>query len=101
MTNYEQQLRSHYGRADLGTTILDGLRAAGKNPDRLSLDDLAPVDQFHIGGRSTTLDLMRQAGLPIHGSPKPICPNGMGLLKQALIWVCLEIRRCLPWAIVQ
>ena len=45
--------------------------------------------------------LVRQAGLPIHGSPKLICPKGMGLLKLALIWVWLGIRRCLPWAIVR
>ena len=53
----------HYDRDDLGEAILAGLRAAGKDPDGLTPGDLAPVDQFHIGGRDATLDLTRLAGL--------------------------------------
>ena len=39
------------------------MRAAGKDPDRLAPEDLAPVDQFHIGGRDATLELAKLAGL--------------------------------------
>jgi SAM-dependent methyltransferase len=53
----------HYGRTGLGEAILDGVRAAGKDPDRLAPEDLAAVDQFHIGGRDTTLELAKLAGL--------------------------------------
>jgi SAM-dependent methyltransferase len=53
----------HYGRPGLGESILDGVRAAGKDPDRLAPEDLAAVDQFHIGGRDATLDLAKLAGL--------------------------------------
>jgi ubiquinone/menaquinone biosynthesis C-methylase UbiE len=56
-------LDSHYGRADLGDAIVAGLRASGKDPDRLAVEDLAPIDQFHIMGREATLDLARRAGL--------------------------------------
>ncbi|MBL8446000.1 MAG: methyltransferase domain-containing protein, partial [Zoogloeaceae bacterium] len=36
---------------------------AGKDVDRLTPEDLAPVDQFHIRGRMATLELARAAGL--------------------------------------
>ncbi|GMV58193.1 MAG: hypothetical protein AMXMBFR72_13040 [Betaproteobacteria bacterium] len=53
----------HYGRADLATTILQALQAAGKDPDRLAPEDLAPVDQFHSRGIVATLELAERAGL--------------------------------------
>lgn len=54
---------AHYGRADLATAVLDGLRAAGKDLNALTPDDLAPVDQLHVRGKEATLDLARLAGL--------------------------------------
>ena len=54
---------AHYGRCDVGAAILEALRAARKNPDALRVEDLTPVDQFHIRGREATLDLARRAGL--------------------------------------
>ena len=56
-------VNAHYGHQELGQLILDGLRAAGKDPDRLSPDDLAPVDQFHTRGKDGTWELVRLAGL--------------------------------------
>jgi ubiquinone/menaquinone biosynthesis C-methylase UbiE len=53
----------HYGRADLLEAIIAGLRDAGVDHDALPPDDLAGVDQFHIGGKAATLDLARRAGL--------------------------------------
>ena len=63
MKNDDQVINQHYGRGDLGATILTALEAAGKNPERLSPDDLAPVDQFHFRGKEATLELVRLAGL--------------------------------------
>ena len=53
----------HYGRVDLAATILEALRAAGRDPDALTVEDLAPVDQFHIRGREATLELAHRAGI--------------------------------------
>jgi len=53
----------HYGRPTLQRSIIDGLRAAGKDPDSLTHDDLAPVDHFHTRGKDATLELARLAGL--------------------------------------
>lgn len=50
----ETAVSRHYGRGDVKTRILDALKAAGADPDRLKLEDLAPVDEFHIGGRAAT-----------------------------------------------
>ncbi len=58
-----QLVSQHYTRGDLGAAILDALRAAGKDPEHLTTDDLAPVDQFHIGAKDATLELLRRAGL--------------------------------------
>ena len=50
----ERAVAEHYGDADLWTRIQAGLEAAGIALDRLHPDDLAPVDEFHIGGRKAT-----------------------------------------------
>jgi ubiquinone/menaquinone biosynthesis C-methylase UbiE len=59
----DRSVSDHYGRSDLGRAVLAALRAAGKNPDALTVEDLAPVDQLHVRGKETTLGLARLAGL--------------------------------------
>ena len=54
---------AYWGRDGIERTILDALAAAGKNTDTLTVDDLAPADQFHSGGKSATLRLARLAEL--------------------------------------
>lgn len=54
---------AHYGRAGLGDAILAALRGAGKDVDHLTIDDLAPLDQFHTRGKEATLELARLAGV--------------------------------------
>jgi ubiquinone/menaquinone biosynthesis C-methylase UbiE len=61
--HYSQSVSAHYTSGNLGARILAGLRAAGKDPDALALDDLTPVDQFHLGGKPATLELIQRAGL--------------------------------------
>ena len=50
----ETHVAEHYTQGTLEQRILTALREAGKDPDRLDPDDLAPVDEFHHGGRSAT-----------------------------------------------
>ncbi|HXV84137.1 MAG TPA: class I SAM-dependent methyltransferase [Candidatus Binatia bacterium] len=54
--DFEQFVAQHYMHGSLESTILEGLSASGKDIDRLMLVDLAPVDEFHIGGRQATID---------------------------------------------
>jgi SAM-dependent methyltransferase len=56
-------MHAHYGREGLGASLLEALEKAGKNPDALTVEDLAQVDEFHLGGRKRTLELGRLAGL--------------------------------------
>ncbi len=63
MPDETQRVAAHYARADLGEAILAALRAAGKDPDELSPDDLAPLDQFHVRGLEATEQLAELAAL--------------------------------------
>ena len=56
----EDEVSRHYTRGSLETTILHAFEAIGRSADALSADDLAPVDEFHIGGHQATLDLTAQ-----------------------------------------
>jgi SAM-dependent methyltransferase len=59
----DQQVAAHYARADLEAAVIDALQAAGKKLDRLTLDDLAPIDEFHVRGREATLELGERLAL--------------------------------------
>lgn len=55
MTNdLERKVADHYGASDLMARLLAALRAGGADPDHLTIKDLAPVDEFHVGGRAAT-----------------------------------------------
>ena len=63
MIGYERPINEHYGRGDLTAKILEALRTAGKDPEALTKEDLAPIDQLHARGREATLELARLAGI--------------------------------------
>jgi len=52
--NIEQQVANYYAHGKLEDKILGLLRSAGKNLEQLNADDLAAVDEFHLGGRDST-----------------------------------------------
>ena len=54
MSTIESGVARHYGNSDLIGRIIAGLEAAGKDIDRLTIDDIAAIDEFHIGGRTAT-----------------------------------------------
>lgn len=54
---------AYWGRQGLERSILEALTATGKNVAALAIDDLALADQFHSGGKSSTVRLARQAEL--------------------------------------
>lgn len=58
-----ESVQAHYTRPDLGSLILAALEKAGKDLNRLTPEDLAPIDEFHIRGRAATLELARAAGV--------------------------------------
>jgi len=50
----EQQVADYYTRGKLEDKIMTALRSAGKDPDHLRAEDLAQIDEFHLGGRQAT-----------------------------------------------
>jgi SAM-dependent methyltransferase len=50
-------IEHHYTRPNLENTILTALKNAGKNVDQLTVDDIAPIDEFHTRGREATANL--------------------------------------------
>jgi ubiquinone/menaquinone biosynthesis C-methylase UbiE len=59
----ETQVSAHYTHGDLLNSIDAALAKAGKNPATPSLEDLAPVDEFHVRGREATAELGAHLGL--------------------------------------
>ena len=59
----EQAVARHYAHGSLEEAILNALAAAGKDVNRLTPKDLAPVDEFHVGGRLATMAFAEQFGL--------------------------------------
>lgn len=54
---------AHYACQDLEAAILKALVAAGKDPERLKPEDLAPIDEFHVRGLKATSELAREIGV--------------------------------------
>ena len=63
LNGVNEAVKTHYGRTDLADVILAALEKAGANMEQLSLEELAPIDEFHIRGRAATLELAQAAGL--------------------------------------
>ena len=59
----DSNIQGHYNRQGLDEAILAALTAAGKDISHLKLEDLAPVDEFHIRGREATRELASQVKL--------------------------------------
>jgi ubiquinone/menaquinone biosynthesis C-methylase UbiE len=53
----EERVSTHYTTGALEQKILGALQIAGKDPAHLCSDDIAPLDNFHLGGRQAIVDL--------------------------------------------
>lgn len=67
---------NHYRHGGLIEAIAAGLQELGLAPDTVSVDDLAPVDEFHIGGRVATESFLDQLGI---GPADHVLDVGCGL----------------------
>ena len=54
-----KQIHSYYSPNDLYNKIVDGLNQIGKDLSKVTLDDLQPVDEFHIRGDVATKELIK------------------------------------------
>jgi len=51
----ESAVAAHYARHGLAEAIFAAVKAGGGDLDNLTVEDLAPVDEFHTAGRKATL----------------------------------------------
>lgn len=62
MAEATNEISRHYGSAGLPDRILSALEQAGKSLKSLTVEDLAPLDQFHTRGLDATRELIAFAG---------------------------------------
>jgi len=59
----DKAVTEHYLHGDLLNAIQAAIAELGKSIDSISIEDLAPVDEFHIGGRQATEHFIGQLKL--------------------------------------
>ena len=62
MVNEMKHIHSYYSPNDLYSKIIEGLNKLGKDLSKITLDDLQPVDEFHIRGDIATKELIKLSG---------------------------------------
>lgn len=79
-----KHIHSYYSPNDLYNKIIEGLNILGKDLSKITLDDLQPVDEFHIRGDAATKELIAlceftpdmhilDVGCGIGGSTRRLC----------------------------
>jgi MPBQ/MSBQ methyltransferase len=59
MSEDMKDIHSYYSPNDLYNRIIEGLNEIGKDLSKLTLEDLHPVDEFHIRGTTATNELIQ------------------------------------------
>jgi len=57
-----KNIHGYYSPNDLYNKIIDALNKLGKDLSKVTLDDLQPVDEFHIRGDTATKELIKLSG---------------------------------------
>jgi len=60
MSSDDKAVSEHYTHGELLEAIQSSIIKLGKSIDSVTIEDLAPVDEFHIGGRLATENLLDQ-----------------------------------------
>ncbi len=60
LVSYDKKVSEHYTHGELLGAIRSAVIKLGKTIESVSIDDLAPVDEFHVGGRLATNNLLDQ-----------------------------------------
>jgi ubiquinone/menaquinone biosynthesis C-methylase UbiE len=65
--SYDKSVSEHYTHGKLLAAILTSVSKLGKTAQSVTIEDLAPVDEFHIGGRLATNHLLSQVNFSERG----------------------------------
>ncbi|MGB5212834.1 MAG: class I SAM-dependent methyltransferase [Anderseniella sp.] len=57
------KVADHYTHGSLLNAIRTGIAEMGKTPETITIDDLGPIDEFHIGGRVASAEFLDQLSL--------------------------------------
>jgi cyclopropane fatty-acyl-phospholipid synthase-like methyltransferase len=58
--NSDKRISTHYRHGNLLAAIQAGLEKQGIDRENVSVEDLGPVDEFHIGGRAASIHFLEQ-----------------------------------------
>jgi len=72
----ESKIVEHYEAGKLLAAIEAGVEALGRTTSNVTIDDLGPVDEFHIGGRAATIALCERLRV---GSGAQVLDVGCGI----------------------
>lgn len=72
----DSKVTAHYAQASLTATIDNGIKLLGKTRESITLNDLAPIDEFHIGGRAASIEFLDQLALDAN---KTVLDIGCGI----------------------
>ena len=61
--NNENMISDHYTSGRLIDAISSGIKGLGKTKKTVTIDDLGPVDEFHIGDCQASKDFLDQLNL--------------------------------------
>ena len=59
----EAEVFDHYTNGGLLDAVRAALHQIGKTVENVKVEDLAGIDEFHIGGRPASVDFFRRLGL--------------------------------------
>ena len=62
----ENAITDHWGKGDVYALILAAFREAGKDPETLTLEDLAPVDHYHARRLPATIELAERPTIEVN-----------------------------------
>jgi ubiquinone/menaquinone biosynthesis C-methylase UbiE len=68
MVELEMEVARHYTHGSLEAAIRAGLQALGRDQAQVTFEDLAGIDEFHIGGHEATADLGDKLDLAAGGT---------------------------------
>lgn len=74
--SHESNVAEHYSHGSLLESIQNSISKLGKTPASINIEDLAPVDEFHIGGREASERFLSQLNFT---DQKHILDIGCGL----------------------
>lgn len=83
----ENAVVDHYSVSGLGALILDALKRSDIDLNPLAPVDLAPIDEFHLGGRAATKHVIGLMDLPVGASVLDI-GSGLGGVARYLAAEC-------------